>query len=839
MQIPRILKLTTIILLFYYGSTAQIPERKGWWKFDNPSELSKAETGYGQALTLTGSHYSASGPEINNGAVRIGIGSYYKMDHLIPANGGGSFVNEYTLQYDFKVPVNSIWHSFFQTSVTNANDADLFINPSGNIGVAAVGYSSYSVLPNEWYRLVVSVKNGHHFTYYLDGKLLLNGTIQTIDGRFSIENLLLIFADDNSEDGEIYCSELAIWDKALDAVQVAELGGYGHNPGSVHMVMIPYLQSPSINSMVVCWHDTVQATPGLLYGTSINPDLYITGSSEIIKDSYYWNTIKITGLEPQTNYYYKMTNGRDTSETYVFKTWPDTLYQGKMRFLILGDTHASDTTMSMKILKKAREKLVQLYGPGFQDSVQAIIHSGDLVVDGNSIDHYTVQYFRPMSSLSANIGTFTVAGNHEGENPNFYRYMKLDDYSAFPLQPGLNEKIWQFRIGNTLFIGLNTNITATYGTTEADWVDSQLEIAENNPSIDFVFIVFHHPPFSELWYDVINFDNGPEFVNNTLFPIIKKYTKVQQVHYGHTHGFERGTIRSEKPGGDFRIICGGGSGGPLDPWNPGAVFDYHDIHKTFSEYFFQIMEVDVANHSYRNTVYSLGNLAHPKNLGILDQWYKKLDQSKPASPTIESINIINDKIQIKLSSFSGVDSLMTVRLQFQNAANASETLLDTMFHWQNVFGVDNQGLPIDKNQSLNLNSLEIPVNMFSSGKSLLVKSCYRDHNLKWSDWSNSIQLLVSGTHKEQGKIDNSTLDQNFPNPFQDNTLISYHIQEKSSIKFKIYDSNFDLVQSIDQGIKYKGVYRFNFNGTNLNPGVYYYQLNADNVTLTKKMVKIK
>ena len=151
------------LLLLSALSNATIPQRTGWWKFDNPSNLSKAEAGFGTDLALTGTQSAATGPESGNGAVLIGPGSYYKMSHQIVPKAPETYVNEYSLQYDFKVPANGIWHSFFQTSATNTNDGDFFINPSGNIGVAAVGYSSFAVSPNEWYRMVISVKNGSNF----------------------------------------------------------------------------------------------------------------------------------------------------------------------------------------------------------------------------------------------------------------------------------------------------------------------------------------------------------------------------------------------------------------------------------------------------------------------------------------------------------------------------------------------------------------------------------------------------------------------------------------------------------------------------------------------------
>jgi hypothetical protein len=137
------------------------------------------------------------------------------MNHGISPQGQEKFVNEYSLLFDFKIPDTGIWHSFFQTDVRNNSDGDFFINPSGNIGVAAVGYSNFTIAKNEWYRLVISVKNGDSFNCYLDGDLLMTRNIQSLEGRFSLDSLLLLFADENSEDGDIVCSEISIWNKAL------------------------------------------------------------------------------------------------------------------------------------------------------------------------------------------------------------------------------------------------------------------------------------------------------------------------------------------------------------------------------------------------------------------------------------------------------------------------------------------------------------------------------------------------------------------------------------------------------------------------------------------------
>ena len=202
---------------------AQVPDRKGWWKFDNTNDLLKAEIG--SALQISGSQEVVDGPAASNKAIQINPGSFLIMNHGIEANGGGATVNEYSIQIDFSVPEAGVWHAFLQTDPENSGDADLFTNSSNSIGVADLGYTAKGISANTWYRMIISVRNGEFFKVYIDGVLWLDAVNNPVDGRFALLNTLLLFADNDGEDGIIQCSELGIWDTALEEQQILELGG--------------------------------------------------------------------------------------------------------------------------------------------------------------------------------------------------------------------------------------------------------------------------------------------------------------------------------------------------------------------------------------------------------------------------------------------------------------------------------------------------------------------------------------------------------------------------------------------------------------------------------------
>ena len=84
-----------------------------------------------------------------------------------------------------------------------------------------------------------------------------------------------------------------------------------------------------------------------------------------------------------------------------------------------------------------------------------------------------------------------------------------------------------------------------------------------------------------------------------------------------------------------------------------------------------------------------------------------------------------------------------------------------------------------------------------------------------------------------------TLYQNFPNPFNPTTTISYYIQKSGLVSLKVYDMLGKEVASLVNEIQTQGPKEIAFNASSLSSGIYYYTITTGDFKDTKKMMLIK
>ena len=95
----------------------------------------------------------------------------------------------------------------------------------------------------------------------------------------------------------------------------------------------------------------------------------------------------------------------------------------------------------------------------------------------------------------------------------------------------------------------------------------------------------------------------------------------------------------------------------------------------------------------------------------------------------------------------------------------------------------------------------------------------------------------------------TALLRNYPNPFNPETWIPYHLAEDADVSLTIYDVNGAMVRTIDIGHQNAALYESrakaiywdgrNRFGEQVASGIYFYSLSAGDFSATRKMVILK
>jgi len=111
-------------------------------------------------------------------------------------------------------------------------------------------------------------------------------------------------------------------------------------------------------------------------------------------------------------------------------------------------------------------------------------------------------------------------------------------------------------------------------------------------------------------------------------------------------------------------------------------------------------------------------------------------------------------------------------------------------------------------------------------------------------WRRSYQDLIGISQITSEVPDEFSLGQNYPNPFNSSSKFKFEISRHggsstSDVKVLVYDITGRLIQTLVNEELQPGSYEVMFDGSELNSGVYFYQLTAGSYKETKKMILMK
>ncbi|MCK6601220.1 MAG: T9SS type A sorting domain-containing protein [Bacteroidetes bacterium] len=96
-----------------------------------------------------------------------------------------------------------------------------------------------------------------------------------------------------------------------------------------------------------------------------------------------------------------------------------------------------------------------------------------------------------------------------------------------------------------------------------------------------------------------------------------------------------------------------------------------------------------------------------------------------------------------------------------------------------------------------------------------------------------------GVKEDLPKPESVWLGQNFPNPFNPETVIPVRVSRAGWVKVTVFDVSGREIQVLKQGFWEPGEYRLPFSGTGLPSGLYLVRLESDGRIQTKKIMLVK
>jgi YVTN family beta-propeller protein len=220
-------------------------------------------------------------------AMQFGSNSLHQgflMHHGAKPNGGGHFVNQYTLIMDVMFPSGSSghWRALFQTDPFNheGNDAEFYISdsttgPAGN-GLGTENHFDGQLLPDQWYRIgfVVDLTASaeEQLKKYVNGiKVGAQPLSGGVDGRYALGPTALLFTtglgSNFTQPG--YVNSIQFLDGALGDAEMSALGtatAQGVPPGNAAIQISNLRQDASTTTLNWTGHKgpfRVQSTSSL------------------------------------------------------------------------------------------------------------------------------------------------------------------------------------------------------------------------------------------------------------------------------------------------------------------------------------------------------------------------------------------------------------------------------------------------------------------------------------------------------------------------------------------------------------------------------------------------
>ena len=319
-------------------------------------------------------------------------------------------------------------------------------------------------------------------------------------------------------------------------------------PATPQLIRGPYLQVVTSSSIVIRWRTDVSARSRVSYGTDEKNLNQIVKDVNLVTE----HQIKISGLQPETKYFYLIGGLKDTlqggADNY-FLTLPLAGKEDFYRIGVFGDP-------GYLSLKQAvvRDEFMKYIGSNYLNTWLVL---GDNAYNDGTDAEYQAKFFNVYKELLKKYPLFPTPGNHDYHDADFTADYAQNNHTTAYYQnfsmpvngeaggvPSHNPAFYSFDIGNVHFLSLDS-----YGKEESQyflydtagpqmqWVKKDLEANTNK---QWIIVYTHFPPYSMTTHNS-DTESGLYMMRQNVIPILERLG-VDLVICGHSHGYERSKL---------------------------------------------------------------------------------------------------------------------------------------------------------------------------------------------------------------------------------------------------------------------------------------------------------
>jgi hypothetical protein len=473
------------------------------------------------------------------------------------AAGSWTAVGDYLLTAPGATTVNATL-----ASLTWPNDGILYVvwaddnggtNPDGDYTIDNINFTPFSGTA----ATITSPANGAS----VGAAFMIEATAATTSGTItnvSFYDGVTLLGTDSSSPYRYAWTDAPLGSHALTAVALDSNTNSATSPvvnvttvsGAGSLTRGPYLQKAAPTEMTIRWRNTLYDLGRVRSGTSAG-NLDQSVDEAIAPASQFNHVVTLTGLTPNTTYYYSVGSGADTltpvppasGTDYKFTTPPTAGTVMNTRIWVLGD--AGTATANQTAVRDAFYTWTGTRTPNL------VLQLGDNAYNSGTDAEFQAGMFNIYPTMLRQTPFWSCLGNHETAQAtafvDTYPYFDIYTLPAAGESGGVasgTEHYYSFDYGNIHFISLDS-MTAdrsvdnpnTPNTNEdgpmAAWLRNDLA----STTATWIICFFHHPPYTKGSH---NSDTETELIQmrQNFLPILEA-GGVDLVLTGHSHCYER------------------------------------------------------------------------------------------------------------------------------------------------------------------------------------------------------------------------------------------------------------------------------------------------------------